>query len=63
MNVAPIVSAANALSRECPQLPVLRADSSLPTLIRWIEANDRHAECDDLTTDEAWSAIAAMLSE
>lgn len=63
MNVATIILAANALSRECPHLPVLRVDSSLRTLRRWIEANDRHVECDDLTTDDAWSAIAAVLSE
>ena len=63
MNVATIILAANALSRECPQLPVLRADSTLSTLIRWIEANDRHVECADLTADEAWSAIAAILCE
>lgn len=73
MNVAHIVSAANALSREVTHLPILRADSSRETLAQWLQACDPNgAHIDEAaiaegfepyTTDEAWSAIAAMLSE
>ena len=56
-----IVAAANVVSRECPDLPILRADSPLPTLVRWLVANDPNGEYACETANEAWTAIAVAL--
>lgn len=71
MNVAPIILAANALSRDCPWLPVLRADSSRETLARWLQACDPNGAHTDSaaiaegfephTIESAWAAIVSML--
>lgn len=71
VNVATIILAANALSRECPQLPILRADSSCETLARWLQACDPNGAHTDsaaiaegfepYTVESAWAAIVSML--